>query len=153
MKKLLVIVFAFALTVGAMAQQNELEMFQSMYKIEKKALLMDFLDLSDEEAKVFWPIYEEYEMERSKNANRRIELIKLYAEEYNTLTNEQADELVNESFKVRETVEKLHKSYYKKVKKALGAIRAAQFVQFERFVQDAMNSQLDDAIPLIGEKL
>ncbi len=153
MKKLIVIALAALVSTGLWAQSNELEMFQSMYKIEKKALLMDFLQLSDEEGKAFWPIYEEYEAERTKNANRRIELIQKYAEEYATITGEQADELVKESFAVRAVQEKLHKKYYNKIKKSVGALRAAQFIQFERFVQTALNSQLDDNIPLIGEKL
>jgi Spy/CpxP family protein refolding chaperone len=152
MKKVLALAVAAFFTTGLMAQQNELEMFQSMYKIEKKALLMDFLQLEDEQAKIFWPIYEEYESERTKNANRRIELIKKYAEEYETLTDEQADALAKESFAVRATRDKLHKKYYNKVKKALGAKRAAQFIQFERFVANAMDSKLNDSLPLIGEK-
>jgi hypothetical protein len=152
MKKVLALAVAAFFTTGLMAQQNELEMFQSMYKIEKKALLMDFLQLEDEQAKIFWPIYEEYESERTKNANRRIELIKKYAEEYETLTDEQADALAKESFAVRATRDKLQKKYYNKVKKALGAKRAAQFIQFERFVANAMDSKLNDSLPLIGEK-
>jgi hypothetical protein len=152
MKKVLALAVAAFFTTGLMAQQNELEMFQSMYKIEKKALLMDFLQLEDEQAKIFWPLYEEYESERTKNANRRIELIKKYAEEYETLTDEQADALAKESFAVRATRDKLQKKYYNKVKKALGAKRAAQFIQFERFVANAMDSKLNDSLPLIGEK-
>ncbi len=152
MKKVFAFVMAAFLATGLMAQQNELEMFQSMYKIEKKALLMDFLQLGDEEAKAFWPIYEEYESERTQNANRRIDLIKKYAEEYEGLTDEQADELVKESFALRASREKLQKKYYGKVKKELGAKRAAQFVQFERFVQNAIDSQLNDSLPLIGER-
>jgi Spy/CpxP family protein refolding chaperone len=152
MKKVLALAAAAFFTTGLMAQQNELEMFQSMYKIEKKALLMDFLQLEDEQAKIFWPLYEEYESERTKNANRRIELIKKYAEEYETLTDEQADALAKESFAVRATRDKLQKKYYNKVKKALGAKRAAQFIQFERFVANAMDSKLNDSLPLIGEK-
>jgi hypothetical protein len=152
MKKVLALAVAAFFTTGLMAQQNELEMFQSMYKIEKKALLMDFLQLEDEQAKIFWPLYEEYESERTKNANRRLELIKKYAEEYETLTDEQADALAKESFAVRATRDKLQKKYYNKVKKALGAKRAAQFIQFERFVANAMDSKLNDSLPLIGEK-
>ena len=114
---------------------------------------MDFLQLPDEEAKMFWPIYEEYESERSANGTRRIELIKKYAEQYENMTDEQADMLAKESFAVRATREKLQKKYYNKVKKAMGAKRAAQFLQFERFVQTAIDSELDNNIPLIGERL
>ena len=67
------------------------------------------------------------------------------------VTAEQVDALANESFAIRASLEGLHKTYYKKFKKAVGAIRAAQFVQFERFVDNAIDSRLNDSLPLIGE--
>ncbi len=153
MKKFTVLVVAVVLSVGtAFSQANEIEMFQSMYKIEKKAMLMDFLSLTEEDAKVFWPIYEEYEAERVKLGARRIELIQKYAEEYETLTAEQADELMMESFSIRAKEEKLQQKYYKKVKKASGALRAVQFIQFERFVRTSVDNKLNGQLPLVGER-
>ena len=154
MKKVSIVLVALFLFVGfAKAQQNEVEMFQSMFKVEKKAMLMDFLMLTDDEAKVFWPIYEEYEMERVKLSSRRIALIKKYAEEYETLTEEQIDELANESFAIIDGTNKLHKKYYKKFKKAVSAKRAGQFVQFERFVKTSVDNELNRNMPLIGERM
>ena len=84
-------------------------------------------------------------------SKKRIELITKYADEYNTITAEQIDELVGESFANRASLEKLHKSYYNKFKKAVGPKRAAQFVQYERFVDNAINTELNNNLPLIGE--
>lgn len=109
--------------------------------------------LNEEEAAAFWPVYEQFEMDRTEVAKRRIELIKKYAEEYENMTAEQADELVAESFGIRAAQEKLHKSYYKKVKKSVGALRGAQFIQFERFVNTYIDNELNGAIPLIGERM
>ncbi len=151
MKKVLVVLaFAF-LGNQAFAQTNEIEMFQSIFKVEKKALLMDFLKLSEEDATAFWPVYEAFEADRQELAKKRIALIYKYAEEYETLDAEQADELAMESFKIRAAHEKLHKSYYKKVKKAVGAIRAAQCIQFERFIDNEIDNQVNSNMPLIGE--
>jgi hypothetical protein len=135
----------------AIAQNNEAEMMMSMFKVEKKALLMDFLKLNEEEAALFWPVYEEFNMDRGVISKKRIELITKYADEYNTITAEQIDELVGESFANRASLEKLHKSYYNKFKKAVGPKRAAQFVQYERFVDNAINTELNNNLPLIGE--
>lgn len=150
------VIFALSLVVfgfAANAQNNEVEIFQSMFKMEKKALLMDYLQLNEEEATPFWEIYDEYELKRTNIGKKRIALINKYAEEFNTLTDEQADELAAESFSIKAAQLKLHKTYYKKIKKALGAKRAAQFVQFERFINTAIDNELNSAIPLIGEKL
>ena len=153
MKKLSLLIVAVALTLGtAFGQANEIEMFQSMYKIEKKAMLMDFLQLSEENAKVFWPIYEEYEAERVKLGARRIELIQKYSEEYETLTDEQADALMSESFTIRMKEEKLQQKYYKKVKKEMTALLAVQFIQFERFVRTSVDNKLNSQLPLVGER-
>ena len=112
---------------------------------------MDFLKLNEEEAALFWPVYEEFNMDRGVISKKRIELITKYADEYNTITAEQIDELVGESFANRASLEKLHKSYYNKFKKAVGPKRAAQFVQYERFVDNAINTELNNNLPLIGE--
>ena len=151
MKKV-VLLLAFAIFGGqAIAQNNEAEIMLSMFKVEKKALLMDFLNLNEEEAAAFWPVYETFNMDRGEISKKRIALITKYADEYNTITPEQVDELVVESFKIRASLEKLHKSYYKKFKKLVGAKRAAQFVQYERFVDNAINTELNNSLPLIGE--
>ena len=151
MKKVLVLLaFAF-MGSQVIAQSNEAEMLVSMFKVEKKALLMDFLQLSDSEAAAFWPVYEEYDMARGHISQKRIDLITKYAEQYASMTPEMADQLLNESFALRASLEGLHKSYYKKFKKAVGAVRGAQFVQFERFIDNAIDSQLNNSLPLIGE--
>lgn len=151
MKKVLFLL-AFAIFGGqVIAQNNEAEMMMSMFKVEKKALLMDFLKLNEDEAALFWPVYEEFTMDRGELSKKRIALITKYTDEYNTITAEQIDELVGESFANRAAIEKLHKSYYKKFKKAVGAKRAAQFVQYERFVDNAINTELNNNLPLIGE--
>ena len=151
MKKVLFLL-AFEIFGGqVIAQNNEAEMMMSMFKVEKKALLMDFLKLNEDEAALFWPVYEEFTMDRGELSKKRIALITKYTDEYNTITAEQIDELVGESFANRAAIEKLHKSYYKKFKKAVGAKRAAQFVQYERFVDNAINTELNNNLPLIGE--
>lgn len=151
MKKLLITLTIAFFASTSFAQTNEVEMFQSVFKVEKKALLMDYLQLTNEEAQAFWPLYEAYEAERGELGNQRIALIKKYAEEWKTLTPEQADELANESFAIINKRNKLHQKYYKKMKKAVGALRAAQFVQFERFVQTMIDAELNNNMPLIGE--
>lgn len=152
MKKLFFSILVGALSLGTHAQNaNELEIFKSVFSIEKKAMLMDFLQLSDAEATAFWPIYEAYQKELNVLADRRIILISEYVNNYGAITAEEADAMMKESSEIIIKREKLRAKYYEKVKKATSSIRAAQFVQFERFVQNAIDSELNDSLPLIGE--
>ena len=153
MKNLKLIIAAAVLlcSTTAFGQANEIELFKSVYKVEKKAMIMEFLKLSDDEAKGFWPIYESYESERSAIGSMRIELIQKYVESYNTMTDEQADEMMTASFDMRSKLEKLHKTYYAKIKKEMGALRAVQFVQFERLVKTSLDVELYNQLPLVGE--
>lgn len=153
MKNLLLIALVLFMSFGAVAQNDELELFKTAFKVEKKALLMDFLTLGEAESKTFWPTYDAYQLELSKTSSKRVALITEYAEEYENMSNEQADALVAKSFKIRAEREKLQKSYYKKFKKNHGAKRAAQFVQFERFVQIAIDAELNNSFPLVGERI
>jgi hypothetical protein len=151
MKKIVFLLMALCIGLNMSAQNDEIELFQSVFKLEKKALLVKFLSLSDAESEDFWSTYNEYEAKLSKTSNKRIQLIKKYAESYENMTDEQANALVGESFAIRMEREKLQKSYYNKLKKSHGAKRGAQFVQFERFVQNQIDNELNQSFPLIGE--
>lgn len=134
------------------AQDSELEAFKDLFNSEKKTALGEFLDLDATEAMTFWEIYDDYSVERKAVADSRLSLLKQYVDEYDTLTDAQADALVSETFSIRAKNDKIQKKYYKKVKKALGAKTASQFVQFERYVQTSIDDELQTALPLIGEE-
>ena len=151
MKKVLVVLMFAFFGSSLVAQNNEAELFLSVFKVEKKAILMEYLKLSETEAAAFWPIYNAFEVERANVARERIALMTKYAEQYNTLTAEQADILYTESAKWRASRAKLEQTYYKKFKKAVGAVRAAQFVQFERYVDTSIDAELYDNMPVIGQ--
>jgi hypothetical protein len=48
-------------------------------------------------------------------------------------------------------LEKLYQKYYGKMKKKVGGLEAAKFIQLETYLQTAIRSELQEAIPLIGE--
>jgi hypothetical protein len=153
MKKIVVsfifLVFA-AITVQAQGT-TELEIIKSKYKLEKKEIVANFMKFSDEEATRFWPVYEEYESERTKLGNRRVELLKRYATQYQTMTDDEADDLVSDIFDLQEDILSLRQDYYSKIKKAMNARRAASFVQIEEFFENVIRLAIQSNIPFVGE--
>ena len=154
MKKLLsltVILLVAITTSFAQTNKEEVEFFQSIFGMEKKALVSEFVSLDGEAATAFWSLYDAYETERKANGQKRIALIDKYANSYMDLDDETTDEMVAESMKIHATQYKLIKSYYKKINKVSGSKAAAQFYQLELFIQDATGVALMEQIPFIGE--
>ncbi|WP_038526413.1 hypothetical protein [Formosa agariphila] len=151
MKKLLLVLTVLC-AFNTYAQDAELEAFKDLYNSEKKTVIGEFLELDATKAATFNEIYDQYTLERKDIASSRMALLEDYVDQYDSMTDEQADAIVKETFSIRAKNEKLQKKYYKKIKKALGAKTGSQFVQFERYVQTSIDEVLQEALPLIGEK-
>lgn len=154
MKKLVTLTAIFALaitTINAQSIKEQVEFFQSIFGMEKKALVTEFIKLEGEASTAFWTLYDEYEAERKANGQRRITLIDKYANAYVDLDDVTTDEMVAESMKIHDAQFKLIKKYTKKIKKVGGSKAAAQFYQLELFIQDAVGVALMEQIPFIGE--
>jgi hypothetical protein len=112
-------------------------------------VITEVMAFTDEESELFWPIYREYELEVAKLFDKRLANIKDYAEHFDAIDDEKADELVGNSFKIIEGREKLLKSYYKKFKKAIGAKRAGTFLMLERQIDLLIDLQIAANLPLM----
>ncbi len=154
MKRLLssTAILLLAVTLSfAQSAKEEIELYQSIFGMQKKALVAEFVKLDGEASTAFWSLYDDYETARKTNGQKRLALIDKYANSYMDMDAETTDALVAESQKVRATQEKLVKSYYKKIKKVSGSKAAAQFYQLENFIQNVFGVALMEQIPFIGE--
>ena len=153
MKKLLFIA-ALAISSTSFAQsgmKEDVEIIQSLYGKDKKDLIGAYMKLQEPQAAAFWKIYDAYETERKALGMKKMELIKDYANNYETLTDEKADELAKATLKNSAAYEKLYSKYYGKTKKELGALNAAKFMQLEMALQTEVRSEIQNSIPFIGE--
>ena len=155
MKKTIALgVLALVLVPAAVFAQVDsyVEMLRTDVRAEKVAVITEVMAFTDAESEVFWPIYREYELELAKIFDDRLANIKKYAENFEGMDDTTADELVATSFKLGEKRHKLQKSYYTKFKKALGAKRAARFMQLENQINLLIDLQIAGNLPLIGDE-
>lgn len=154
MKKLgtLLITLFLGLQFGsAQSDVEEIDFIQSIIGAEKKAVVGDFIDIPEASSEAFWQLYDQYETERKSIGKDRIALIKEYAEKYDGITAEETDKLLLKGQKIRNSNYKLIDSYHKKIQKVAGSKAAAQFYQLESYFQAAIQVELFNNIPLIGE--
>ena len=139
-------------TVNAQTDNDYLEIARDVLKTEKKAVIADVMQLSETESQPFWDLYNEYQGKLYLVQNKRIAIIKDFAESYETLNDEKADELWLGSQAYATEILKLKKLYYKKFKKILPAGKAARFFQAENKIEAMVNANLALEIPLIETK-
>ena len=151
MKKLLSIlsVVLISTAIYAQSENDYLELARDVLKTEKKAAIAEVMQLTEAENTPFWTLYNEYQGKLYLVANKRIAIIKDYAEHFETLTDEKADELWLSSLSYAQEELKLSKQYYKKFKKIIPAGKAARFFQAENKIETMIDAQLALEIPLV----
>ena len=142
------------LAVAVAAQDKPADNMQIMkekVKADKKLLVASNMQLTESEAKAFWPVYEDYQKDLM-GINQRIgKLIESYAADYrtNTLTDEKAKKLVNELVAIEQAEAALKASYVPKLSKVLPMKKVARYMQVENKVRAMVKYELAGAIPLI----
>ena len=149
MKRFILITLLGIATSVAYGQEAYVELLRSDVKADKVAIITEVMQLSDDEGPVFWRTYREYEFEFSKLGDERLALIKDFAAHFESMTDEKARELAEQSFKLEGKRTKLKKKYFKQLAKALSPITAAKFFQLENQLNMLIDLQVASALPLI----
>jgi hypothetical protein len=131
--------------------QAYVELMRTNVRQQKAQILGAVMLLSADDAAKFWPIYSEYNAELTKVNNLRVENIQDYAQNYNHMTDEKADQLIQNALEYRKQRAELLAKYYDRVKQALGAVTAARFLQVEDQLLLIVDLQIDASLPIVGE--
>ena len=141
----------FSVYTFAQVQEGDIKMLQQYYGTAKTTVVKDYMDLTPAEDSVFWKDYNAYETARLELGKRRIQLIDKYAKNIMDLNAENAPEMVNEAIAIDMEFKKLQKQYFKKMSKTIGVVKAAQFFQFESYINNAINISIQESIPFVGD--
>ncbi len=149
-----VLLFFAAITLATtpiMAQtfDDYLEVAREVLSADKKAIVAETMELSETESAPFWALYNEYNAELYKVHTKRVNIIKDYAANYETLTNEKADELWKATMSYKKELLSLNQSYYKKFKKIVSANKAVLYFQVESKIDTLISAELAEGIPLV----
>jgi hypothetical protein len=153
MKKTLLTTLMVALVLFGFSQSNkeEIDLVQSVFGMEKKAMAAQFIKLEGAPKDAFWVAYDEYETKRKDLGKKRIELLNKYVDGYSTLDDASMDQITKEIISLQGETDKLIVTYYNKIKKGSGVKAAAQFYQFENYILSKIRAEIMENIPLIGE--
>lgn len=158
MKKFAFLGFALAVllvSVPAVAQQEPLtvdeliELVRSDVQKDKVAIMGAAMGFTADEAAKFWPIYEGYEAELAKVGDRRVMLIKDYAENFTSMTDDKANALAEGAMGIEAQRMELKHAAFEKISKEISPVVGARFLQVENQINLLLDIQLAQQMPLI----
>jgi hypothetical protein len=120
-------------------------------RADKKLLVAANMNLTEQEATAFWPVYEAYQKEWDGMNSRIKDTIKRYADAYNAgaVSDETAKSLLDEVLATEAAELELKKSYVPKFGKVLPAAKVARYYQIENKIRSAVKADLAGGIPLV----
>lgn len=153
MNKKIVLLLGFLILVSnisfAQSMQEEVDMYQSVFGMEKKALTVAFIENEGDAA--FWTLYDEYEVQRKLLGQKRLQILFNYTNNYGVMSDEGTDQLMKAIKTQKKSLDKLIDKYYKKIKKASGSKPAAQFYQLENYILSAIRLEILHNVPFFHQ--
>jgi hypothetical protein len=130
---------------------DNMQILRDKVKADKKLLVAANMELTESEAKGFWPVYEEYQKDLTSINERIGKLIESYAADYraNTLTDEKAKTMVDELVAIQHIDGALQESYAPKLSKVLPPKKVARYLQIESKIRAVVKYELAKEVPLV----
>jgi hypothetical protein len=158
MKKLLSsLIIAFALVGGSAYAQDKsadmnMQILRDKLKADKKVVVAANMQLTDAEAKAFWPIYDAYQNDLKAINERLGNGILAYADAYKAgpISDAMAKKFLDEAIAIDDAEAKLRKDYAAKLIAAIPAAKAARYLQIESKIRAAIRYEMAAAIPLVS---
>ena len=145
-------VFLLAAAMPAAAQEkpaDTMQMVKEKLKADKKLLIADNMQLTEKEAKAFWPVYDNYQKELGRVNDRLLKLIDDYGKNYDAMTDKKALELTNKYLELETERVKLLRACIPRVVTAVGSKKAARYMQLENKITAIVRYDLAAEIPLV----
>ena len=143
-----------AATGAAWAQDkpaDNMQILRDKIKADKKLLVATNMELTESEAKGFWPIYDEYQKDLQKLNQRIANLLDSYADDFRkkSLTDEKAKKLINEAVAIDQAEVDLKTAYAPKLSKVLPMIKVLRYLQIENKIRALVRYDIASGVPLV----
>jgi hypothetical protein len=139
--------------VGVAVAQDKpadtMDILREKARTDKKLVVATALALTENEAKVFWPVYNAYQSDMVAHYDQVFKLIDDYAKVYASMTDEAATQLLGEFLSIQTNQIAILTAYASKFQKVLPAVKVARLYQIENKMRALVDYELARQIPLV----
>src|SRR5262245_64998651 len=128
---------------------DNMQLFREKARADKRLVVASVLELTEGEAKAFWPVYNAYQSDMVSHYDRVIKLIETFSKSYNSMTDEMATKLVKEYLALEQNHAKVLTAYAPRFEKVLPPKKVARLYQIENKMRALVNYELANQIPFV----
>lgn len=132
------------------ASDQDVQLLRQNLRAKRKEIMAANMVLTPDEATKFWPIFDQYRKEAIQPNDARWALIKDYANNYDTMTDAQAQDYMKRSTAVEQQLLDLRMKYVPIFEKVISAKKTALWYQIDQRVDLMINLQLASIIPVVN---
>ncbi len=136
-------------TANGVEVEKDLALLRRDIRAEKKKIIAANVSLTPEEATKFWPVYDQYVAEMTKNNDEFYSVIKDYAANQKTLTDAQASSMIKRWVEIQIAQAQTRQKYIPLFEKVVPATKVARFFQIDRRLYLLLDLQVTSEVPLI----
>ena len=138
------------LSAPASAQQERdvIELVRAQIATNRQALVAENLGLSAEQSEVFWPMYRKFQTERAALVDRRVQILTDFRDNFDSLSNEMARQLLDDYLNYEQEMQKLTRKYVREFRKILDDKMVLRYMQIEGKIDTIIDYDLSQVVPL-----
>lgn len=144
----LTFLLSFAAPAFAQATSTDIELTRAYVQKARQTIHAEAMDFTEEEALAFWPAYRDYRLDMARVGDRLVRVITEFVSADATLTDEQANRLLDEFLDIKAREVEVRQKHVKLFRKLLPPAKVTRFFQLENKLDAVVNYELADAIPL-----
>jgi hypothetical protein len=134
------------------AEEASLEVLLNSIRANRKAMVAVNMNLTDEEAAKFWPVYDRYQKEISANGDRALAVIQDYAASFKDASDEKAKKLLEDYLAAEADRVQVKRTYIPEFSAILPGRKLARLYQIENKMDAVIRYDLASTIPVIDEE-
>ena len=124
------------------------EVLREKARADKKVVVAAVLELTEGEAKGFWPVYNAYQSDMVSHYDKLMKLVEEYGQAYGSMTDETATKLLKQYLALETSHVGLMNAYLPRFQKVLPPIKVGRLYQVENKLRALVNYELASQIPL-----
>jgi hypothetical protein len=117
-------------------------------RADRKAIVGANMNLTEAQAKAFWPLYDAYEAKMDKLDDRHAAEVKAFAQHYQTLTDEDATKKLDEVIAIKQERLDVQKQFIPKFRAAISSINTTRFFQIDNKLAAMIQCDIAQIVPL-----
>jgi hypothetical protein len=135
-------------TPAPASPQSQKQLDLAAARAGRKAIFGQNMNLTDDEAKSFWPLFDAYESRMDKIEDRHVREIKDFAKHYQNLSEVDAKAKLDEVMAIMRARLETQIAYIPKFRSVLTQVQTTRFFQIDNKLHALVQCQIAQMVPL-----